>query len=505
MTECRNLTVMFTDINGFTERAAKASQEDLAALLRKREAIVLPVLQARDGTLIKTIGDAFLLTFESPTNAVLAAIDAQAALALSNATAPKQERIEIRIAVGAGEVTVIDDDVFGDAVNITARLEAIAEPNEVYFTESVLLTMNRVELQMAVGVHRLRVVEVGHRTFEGVEQPVRVFRIHPQAVTGQVPELAQPLVAKHRTTRRMTLKPNEQAMMQRSRLRSAWDEFAAWVAVGSTPVRAMALPAGGIALAMALLVKSYWLMAVALLAALVGFPHRLISAKLRVVAAAVAAGLVLGAPDVPLHEAQGTADALLAHVVSDGPDSLSVVQRSTVYLLHSLAAAEQHLVGHPDSARALSSVMVPGPEKRTFRSDHLMDSEGVRRRIALFAKRLGSIGKSIAEVSMKDVPMDIRLDPERTQHTHHADLSAKARRTPRGWSIRATARIPMGYPRDHDLPVLTLSGSTLTIRETLFWALERAEWLFPYEAEWIWSVASDDPRIANTPAKSADK
>ncbi len=94
------------------------------------------MLQGRGGRLIKTIGDAFLMGFDSPTDAVLAGVSAQEALSKRNAPLAETDRIEIRIAINVGEVNLVEGDVYGDPVNIAARIESVVEAGEVYFTEA---------------------------------------------------------------------------------------------------------------------------------------------------------------------------------------------------------------------------------------------------------------------------------------------------------------------------------------------------------------------------------
>jgi class 3 adenylate cyclase len=70
--ETRHLTILLTDIKGFTDKTSHQTRADIQAMLDEHRAVVLPVLERGGGRLVKTIGDAFLMTFESPTNAVLA-------------------------------------------------------------------------------------------------------------------------------------------------------------------------------------------------------------------------------------------------------------------------------------------------------------------------------------------------------------------------------------------------------------------------------------------------
>ena len=136
--EARNLAIMLTDIKGFTSKTASFSRAQTQELLARHRELVLPVIEKFHGRLVKTIGDAFLVVFNSPTDAVICGVQVQEALKAHNADKPQQEKIEIRIAINAGEVAVHDDgDIYGDPVNITSRLESIAEAGEVFFTEAV--------------------------------------------------------------------------------------------------------------------------------------------------------------------------------------------------------------------------------------------------------------------------------------------------------------------------------------------------------------------------------
>ena len=163
-----NATVMFTDIRGFTARTSREPREGLEELLQTHEALLLPVIKHYDGRVVKTIGDAFLVVFESPTNAVLCGVVIQRRLLEFNRTAPEAKRIEVRVAINSGEVTLRGDDVFGEPVNICARIEGITEPNEIYFTEATYLTMQKAEVPSSV---------VGSRRLKGIPEEIKLYRV----------------------------------------------------------------------------------------------------------------------------------------------------------------------------------------------------------------------------------------------------------------------------------------------------------------------------------------
>ncbi len=168
MEETRVLTIVFTDIKGFTERTSQSNREDVSKLLQKHEELLLPLVKNYDGCLIKTIGDAFLLSFASPTNAVLCAVMMQEKLKSFNATVNDDQKIEIRIAMNTGEVIMRDGDVYGEPVNIAARIESLTDANEIWFSESTYLAMNRQEVPTSLkGEYRLK----------GIPEAVRVYRV----------------------------------------------------------------------------------------------------------------------------------------------------------------------------------------------------------------------------------------------------------------------------------------------------------------------------------------
>ncbi|MDP7422949.1 MAG: adenylate/guanylate cyclase domain-containing protein [bacterium] len=82
--EHKDLTIMFTDIKGFTQRTSQQSRDDTIGLIRQHKELLTPVLESKGGKIIKEIGDAFLVVFESPTNAVLAGQELPAFLPAGN-------------------------------------------------------------------------------------------------------------------------------------------------------------------------------------------------------------------------------------------------------------------------------------------------------------------------------------------------------------------------------------------------------------------------------------
>ncbi len=163
-----NLAVVFTDIVGYTARTGRQSREENARMLAEHDRLLLPLVRAFGGRRVKSIGDALLLTFRSPTDSVLCGMAMQDRLARHNAVLPESERLVIRVAISLGEIRLERGDIFGEPVNVAARVEHETPPGEVWLTDAVQLSMNRAEVP---------VVEVGTRELKGISQPVRIFRV----------------------------------------------------------------------------------------------------------------------------------------------------------------------------------------------------------------------------------------------------------------------------------------------------------------------------------------
>ncbi|WPB81579.1 adenylate/guanylate cyclase domain-containing protein [Archangium violaceum] len=173
-----NLAIVFTDIQGFTERTSRQTLEQNQRLLKVHHDLLTPVFKAFGGRIIKSIGDAFLVTFESPTQAVLGGMAIQDRLWQYNRSVLEAERLDVRVAINVGEVRVESNDVFGEPVNIASRVESIAEAGEVFFTEAVYLAMNKAEVPSQ---------EVGAFELKGIPGKIRVFRVPRAPYRVEVP------------------------------------------------------------------------------------------------------------------------------------------------------------------------------------------------------------------------------------------------------------------------------------------------------------------------------
>ncbi len=162
------LTILFSDIKGFTKLTSTTSRENLSNLLKQHENTLKPIIESFGGRVIKMIGDALLAVFDSPTNAVHCAIMMQITLREENEKKNPQFPIHIRIAINTGEVELKDGDVYGEAVNVASRLESITGTDEIYFTDSVFLSMNRNEVATE---------KIGYKQFKGIPHEVKIYRV----------------------------------------------------------------------------------------------------------------------------------------------------------------------------------------------------------------------------------------------------------------------------------------------------------------------------------------
>jgi class 3 adenylate cyclase len=178
-----NLAVMLTDMKGFTAATSRQSRAENALMLALLDELVLPVVRAFRGRRVKTIGDAYLVLFDSPTAALLCGTAVQDRLWDHARRVPPEERIEVKVVVSLGEVRLVGGgavprDVYGEAVNLAARVEAEAAAGEVWFTEAARLVADPGQIVSD---------DLGTRSLKGIAEEVRLFRVRPAGDGGAAP------------------------------------------------------------------------------------------------------------------------------------------------------------------------------------------------------------------------------------------------------------------------------------------------------------------------------
>lgn len=163
----QSLAIAFFDVSGYAESAARWTRDEAPRALAVHHAVLSPTLDAFGGRGVKSSAGSHLAQFDSPTNAVLCAAAVHDRAAAFSRESPS-DAVTFRAGIALGEVRVQRRDVFGDAVNIAARLVGLAEPGEILLAEVVYLAMNKAEVPSE---------EVGERALKGIPEKVRVYRV----------------------------------------------------------------------------------------------------------------------------------------------------------------------------------------------------------------------------------------------------------------------------------------------------------------------------------------
>ena len=127
----RLAAVLAADVAGYSRLMGLNEERTLANLKSFRKTLVDPSIAAHRGRIVKTTGDGMLVEFASAVDAARCAVEVQRGMAAQNADVPQDVRIEFRIGIHVGDIIFDDNDIFGDGVNIAARLEGIAEPGGI--------------------------------------------------------------------------------------------------------------------------------------------------------------------------------------------------------------------------------------------------------------------------------------------------------------------------------------------------------------------------------------
>lgn len=167
--ESRKLSViMFTDMVGYSKKVQENESAALA-LLKVHDELLQSLIDAHHGRTVKTIGDAFLVDFDSVFDAVNCAVDIQKNLASRNRNLTPDRVIEVRIGIHVGDVIYRDSDIFGDGVNIASRIESIAQAGQIFISHDVYsITLGKIDLEFDdLGVQRLK----------NIARPIHVYNV----------------------------------------------------------------------------------------------------------------------------------------------------------------------------------------------------------------------------------------------------------------------------------------------------------------------------------------
>ena len=167
--ERRLSAIMAADVVGYSRLMGANEVGTLTSLKTHRVELIDPAIAEHQGRIVKLTGDGMLVEFPSVVNAVECAVEVQRGMRDRNVDVAGERRIEFRIGINLGDVIVDDDDIFGDGVNVAARLESVAKPGGLAVSQSVRDNVgNRLDLEFE---------DIGDQQLKNIEFPVRVYNV----------------------------------------------------------------------------------------------------------------------------------------------------------------------------------------------------------------------------------------------------------------------------------------------------------------------------------------
>ena len=182
----RRLTaILAADIAGYSRLMGADEEGTLAQLKAHRHGLLDPTIEEHQGRIVKTTGDGMLTEFASVVDALRCAIEIQRGMLRRNADVPQERRIEFRVGINVGDIIIDGGDIYGDGVNVAARLEGLAEPGGICVSGRVQED-TRGKLDIAFE-------DTGEQQLKNIAWPVRVYRVRLSGEAAQSrPALALP-------------------------------------------------------------------------------------------------------------------------------------------------------------------------------------------------------------------------------------------------------------------------------------------------------------------------
>lgn len=165
----RMAAVVFADVVGYTRLMQVDEGDTHHRMMRLQAEVIEPQLRAHEGRLIKNMGDGFLATFDDAGDATRCVLEMQRAVLAAGAEESPSRRISLRMAINVADVIFTETDVFGDGVNVAARLQTYAEPGGIVVSEAVA--------EKVGAPAGMEFVDLGHLPLRGIAQPVRAFSL----------------------------------------------------------------------------------------------------------------------------------------------------------------------------------------------------------------------------------------------------------------------------------------------------------------------------------------
>src|SRR3954447_2741857 len=174
--ERRLAAILAADIAGYSRLMGVDEEGTLRDLKSHRRTLIDPKITEHRGRIVKTTGDGALVEFASVVDAVRCAVDIQRGMIDRNAEVPGERCIEFRIGINVGDVIIDGDDIYGDGVNVAARLEALAEPGGICVSRVV---HDQVEDKLSFVFE-----DRGDHSVKNIARPVHIYRIVAGTVSG---------------------------------------------------------------------------------------------------------------------------------------------------------------------------------------------------------------------------------------------------------------------------------------------------------------------------------
>ena len=168
--ERRLAAILAADVAGYSRLMGADEAGTFARLRTHRRELIDPKIAEHKGRIVKTTGDGMLVEFPSVVEAVACAVAVQRSLAERNAAIPEDQRIELRVGIHQGDIIVEDGDIFGDGVNLAARLEGLAEPGGICVSA-------RVRSDAMGKVEHVAFDDLGDQQVKNIARPVHVYRV----------------------------------------------------------------------------------------------------------------------------------------------------------------------------------------------------------------------------------------------------------------------------------------------------------------------------------------
>ena len=165
----RLAAIVSLDVVGYSRLMGLDDSGTLAALKAHRRELIDPKIAEHDGRIVKTTGDGLLLEFPSVVDAVRCAVEVQRGMAERNAGVAPDKRLDFRIGINVGDIIIDGDDIFGDGVNVAARLEALADPGGI--------CVSRVVRDQVLDKLSFAFEDLGAQEVKNIARPVDVYRV----------------------------------------------------------------------------------------------------------------------------------------------------------------------------------------------------------------------------------------------------------------------------------------------------------------------------------------